>query len=118
MGLGNCEVSSDLQDHVYGIEWSECMEHCTDNIKCLGFDWDDFSCRMRLVEITGSLNNIDFAQCWRKKENGKRRFANVKVLRKKKFFHVQCRLLICFLNHEPFVKEVGTVLRTETEIFS
>ena len=44
--------------------------------------------------------------------------ANVKVLRKKKFFYVQCRLLVCFLNHEPFVKEVGTVLRTEAEIFS
>ena len=44
--------------------------------------------------------------------------ANVKVLRKKKFFYVLCRLLVCFLNHEPFVKEVGTVLRTEAEIFS
>ena len=43
--------------------------------------------------------------------------ANVKVLRKKKFFYVLCTLFVCFLNHEPFVKEVGTVLRTEQELF-
>ena len=44
--------------------------------------------------------------------------ANVNFLRKKKFFCVLYTLLVYFLNHGSFVKEVGTILRTEAKIFS
>ena len=44
--------------------------------------------------------------------------ANVNFLRKKKFFCVLYTLFVYFLNHGSFVKEVGTILRTEAKIFS
>jgi hypothetical protein len=45
-------------------------------------------------------------------------FSQCKSFTKEKVFLCLCTLFVFSLNHEPFVKEVGTVLRTEGEIFS
>ena len=47
-----------------------------------------------------------------------RMFTQCKSFTKERVFLCLMQVAPLFLNHEPFAKEVGTVLRTEAEIFS